>query len=189
MNLTCRAGHWLVLGLLPAILPVAGCSSMRGLQQHTSIMQNSTPMAILPAEGPAVEIPAVPKPEVPRVASLMPNVKDLVVRKKPPPPKDVPAAKATESAVFAPADLVGFDFPSVLQVLRRPDSVQTSALSVVWTYSEPSCTLQLFFYPEIKTRTFRLLKHDLKSAAQGDAERTACMRDMMVMKTDEPALP
>src|SRR4051812_17740766 len=114
MNLTCRAGHWLVLGFLPAMLLVAGCSSMRGLQQHASnMLANSTPMAIPPAEGPAVEIPAVPKPEVPRVASLMPNVKDLVVRKKPPPPKDVPAAKATESAVFAPADLVGFDFPSV----------------------------------------------------------------------------
>jgi hypothetical protein len=175
---------------MPAMLLVAGCSSTRGLQHQTGIMQsNSAPMAIPPAEGPAVEIPAIPKPEVPRVASRMPNVKDLVVRKKPPPPKDLTLPKATEPAVFAPADLVGFDFPSVLQVLRRPDSVQTSALSVVWTYSEPSCTLQLFFYPEIKTRIFRLLKHDLKSAAEGDAERMACMRDMMVMKTDEPALP
>jgi hypothetical protein len=185
MNLTCRAGHWLALGFMPAMLLVAGCSSTRGLQHQASIMQsNSAPMEIAPAEGPAVEIPAVPKPEVPRVDSPMP-----MVRKKPPPPKDLTLPKAAEPAVFAPAELVGFDFPSVLQVLRRPDSVQTSALSVVWTYSEPSCTLQLFFYPEIKTRIFRLLKHDLKSAAEGDAERTACMRDMMVMKTDEPALP
>jgi hypothetical protein len=77
----------------------------------------------------------------------------------------------------------------VLQVLRKPDTVQTSSLSIVWTYSEPNCTLQLFFYPDIQTKIFHLLKHDLKSAADGAAERNACMRDIMAVKNDEPTSP
>ena len=88
--------------------------------------------------------------------------------------------------MVAPADLVGLDFEAVLQVLRKPDTVQSSALSIVWTYSEPNCTLQLFFYPDIQTKIFHLLKHDLKGASDGAAERNACMRDIMAMKNDEP---
>jgi len=172
------------------MLLLAGCSSLRGLDHAKPMVQTTSAPMPVPAEEPLVQIPAIPKPETPQVASRTPDVKDLMVRRKPAPPKDVaPPPKAPEPTVFAPSDLVGFDFPAVLQVLRRPDSVQTSALSVVWTYSEPSCTLQLFFYPEIKTRTFRLLKHELKSVAEGDAETKACMRDMMVMKADESALP
>jgi hypothetical protein len=34
-----------------------------------------------------------------------------------------------------------------------------------------------------------LLKHDLKGAADGTAERNTCMRDIMAMKNDEPASP
>ena len=124
------------------------------------------------------------------MASRTPNAKDSTTRKKTAtPPKRPPLPKLAEPVIVAPADLVGFDFSSVLQVLRKPDTVQSSALSIVWTYSEPTCTLQLFFYPDIQTKIFHLLKHDLKGAADGAAERNACMRDIMAVKNDEPASP
>jgi len=180
-----------VLGLLPAILILAGCSALRGMQSAQVVGES---MIVPPAQEqtiePVVQSPNVPEIEMPRMASRTPNARDSTTRKRvTPAPKRVPLPKLAEPAVVAPADLVGFDFSAVLQVLRKPDSVQSSALSIVWTYSEPSCTLQLFFYPDIQTKVFHLLKHDLKGAADGSAERDACMRDIMVAKNDEPAAP
>jgi hypothetical protein len=104
------------------------------------------------------------------------------------PSKDIAPEPEPAAAAPAPADLVGFDFPHVLQILRRPDTVQNSALSIVWTYAQPDCTLQLYFYPDIQTRIFHLLKFDLKD---GSGERpndtSSCMRRMA--RNDEPASP
>src|SRR5262245_51017154 len=75
----------------------------------------------------------------------------------------VPPALANQPPIM-PAALVGFSFDSVLEVLRMPDSVEKNALSVVWTYAEADCTLQLYFYPDIQTTVFHVLKYDLKSA-------------------------
>ncbi len=179
-----------VLGVLPAILILAGCSTLRGLEAKQTA--GETAMAP-PAEEmlvqPLIQSPKISEPEMPRMASRTPNPKYTPARKPATPPKRVPLPKLAEPVVVAPADLVGFDFSSVLQVLRKPDTVQSSALSIVWTYSEPTCTLQLFFYPDIQTKIFHLLKHDLKSAADGAAERNACMRDIMAAKSDEPASP
>jgi hypothetical protein len=54
---------------------------------------------------------------------------------------------------------------AILNVFRSPDTVQNNNLSVVWIYSPPGCTLQLYFYPDITTTTFHLLKYDLRNAA------------------------
>jgi hypothetical protein len=189
-----RAARSCVLGLLPTILILPGCSALRELRQEPMVAEatmSPPPPEDLPAE-PMVQSPSIPEPEMPQVASRTPNSKDAPARKKIAPPikrAPLPVPKQAESPMLAPADLVGFDFSSVLQVLRRPDTVQSNSVSIVWTYSEPSCTLQLFFYPDIQTKIFRLLKHDLKSAAEGAAERNACMRDIMVVKNDEPAAP
>jgi hypothetical protein len=102
-------------------------------------------------------------------AALMPFPDLPPPRLKPPIPKtatNVPPAgrepPATRIVRIQPAELVGFDFSSIREVLRRPDDVQSSALSVVWVYSESMCTLRLFFYPDIQTRTFHLLKYDVR---------------------------
>jgi hypothetical protein len=178
---------------------LTGCGALRGIERPPMAGKTiSAPMAgktisAPPAEEmlvePVVQAPKISEPEMPRMASRTPNPRDSATRKRVAPPKQPPVPKLAESAVVAPDDLMGFDFSSVLQVLRRPDTVQSNALSVVWTYTEPSCTLQLFFYPDIQTKIFHLLKHDLKSAADGAAERNACMRDIMAMRNDEPPTP
>jgi hypothetical protein len=84
-----------------------------------------------------------------------------------------------------PADLVGFNFDSVLGVLRQPDAVEKNALSVVWTYAGSECTLQLYFYPDIQTAVFRLLKYELKgNGGEKLNESGACMQPMMAMRKD-----
>jgi hypothetical protein len=135
-----------------------------------------------------VEKPQAPPPAPPRTASLLPPRPPAVRNPVVPAPK--PAAPKQDVPTIAPGELVGSDFNSVLQVLRKPDMVQSSALFVVWTYSQAACTLQLFFYPDIQTKIFRLLKYDLKSdAGEKTADRSACLHDMMAVKNDEPAIP
>jgi len=181
-------------GLLPlfaAALVLTSCGSMplRSLfsrPEPTPVR----PVIAAPTEArevtvpePTLELPMAMDPAAPQVASNVPRRPQ-----RPPTPTMKPTPPPQIEAV-APSDLVGSDFSSVLQVLRQPDNVQNSALSVVWTY-ESDCTLQLYFYPDIKTRVFRLLKYDLKdSSGEKPMNSNACMRSIMVAKSDEPASP
>jgi hypothetical protein len=68
-------------------------------------------------------------------------------------------------------------------VLRQPDAVEKNALSVVWTYSGSECTLQLYFYPDIQTAVFRLLKYELKAnSGEKLTGGGACLQPMMASK-------
>jgi hypothetical protein len=178
---------------------LAGCQSLQNLRDFAfgSPPPRASRAVMPPAVDPVlreiplgevtVEKPEPPQPKAPQVATVQrpPPRAPAVPAKKPPPP-----APKEEVATVAPGELVGSDFTSVLQVLRKPDLVQNSALSVVWTYSQPACTLQLFFYPDIQTKIFRLLKYDLKSdAGEKTADRSACLHDIMAVKSDEPAIP
>jgi hypothetical protein len=148
----------------------------------------------IPLQDPVIDSPTAEDPQAPQVASNMPRPRPPA--RRPPlvkpapavPSKDIPSEPETGAAAVAPGDLVGFDFPHVLAILRRPDMVQNSALSIVWTYAQSDCTLQLYFYPDIQTRIFHLLKFDLKD---GSGERpndsSSCMRHMA--RNDEPASP
>jgi hypothetical protein len=137
----------------------------------------------VPVREPTVALPTPANPDAPQVAMNVPRPPS-----RPPTPMMKPAPPLEIEAV-APADLVGFDFSSVRHVLRQPDNIENSALSVVWKY-ETDCTLQLYFYPDIKTRVFRLLKYDLKdSSGEKPMNSNACMRSIMVAKSDEPASP
>jgi hypothetical protein len=132
------------------------------------------------------------KPTMPR--SLRAKLASAVKRPAPPAKAafsdDALAAQESPAPTVAPDELVGSDFSTVRDVLRQPDYVQYSALTVVWAYSGSGCTLRLFFYPDIQTRRFHVLKYDLRSAA-GDkmSDGGACMQHLAVTKNDDPAQP
>ena len=183
------------MGMMPlsaATLVLASCSSL----PFHSIFSTSQPMPAreiitapppdareVPVRQPKLALPAPTNPGAPQVAMNVP---------RPPPRPPTPVMKPApppEVEAVSPADLVGFDFASVRHVLRQPDNIENSALSVVWTY-ETDCTLQLYFYPDIKTKVFRVLKYYLKnSSGEMPANSNACMRSIMVAKNDEPASP
>ena len=194
MSRTRHLAH--AMGLMPlsaATLVLASCSS---LPFHSIFSTSSQPMPAreiiavpppdareVPVRQPKLALPAPTNPGAPQVAMNVPRPPQ-----RPPTPVMKPAPPQEVGAV-APADLVGFDFTSVRHVLRQPDAIENSALSVVWKY-ETDCTLQLFFYPDIKTKVFRVLKYDLKdSNGEMPANSSACMRSIMVAKNDEPASP
>ena len=180
-----------MMALPAAALVLASCGSMP-LQ---SLFSRSAPPPMrpvimspaetreIPVQEPKLALPTPMNPRPPVVASVMSArpPRPPMPMMKPPPPVEMDAV--------LPADLVGSDFSSVLQVLRHPDNVEESSLSVVWTY-QTECRLQLYFYPDIRTRVFRLLKYDLKdSSGERPANSNACMRSIMVAKNDGPASP
>jgi len=182
------------MGFMPlsvAVVMLASCSSF----PFHSIFSRPEPMAVrgvvvIPPDArevavrePMVALPAPTNPDAPQVAMNVPRPPP-----RPPTPMMKPAPPQEVEAVVL-SDLVGSDFDSVRHVLRQPDNIQNSALSVVWTYTT-DCTLQLYFYPDIKTRIYRVLKYDLKdSSGEMPANSNACMRSIMVAKNDEPASP
>ena len=180
-----------IMALPAAALVLASCSSMPlqslfsrpSLPPVRPVIMAPAETREIPVQEPMVAVTAPTTPRPPMVASVMPPrpQRPPMPVMKPPPPMEMDAV--------APGNLVGSDFSSVLQVLRRPDNVEESSLSVVWTY-QSECRLQLYFYPDIKTKVFRLLKFDLKDGSgEKPANSNACMRSIMVAKNDESASP
>lgn len=175
--------------IFSASLALANCSTLKKPPPNPVPVRMSAQAEAqeIPLADPVVDLPMADQPQAPQIASVMP--------KRPPAKKASPLAKGSsakdatpETEAVVPSELVGFDFPAVLQVLRRPDSVQNSALSIVWTYSQSDCMLQLFFYPDIQTKIFHLLKYDLKDGTgEKPSDSNSCMR--RIARTDEPTLP
>jgi len=195
--------RWLFIGLVLSVAPVlSSCASLGLFQPEAPAVSQASPEPPIVVEPPrpmefpelAVGAQIVDAPGMrematpePQIASEMPPARNAMPRRPAPPrqasaqPPSPPAAPRT----VEPAELVGYNFDSVLAVLRQPDAVERNALSVVWTYAGSDCTLQLYFYPDIQTSVFRLLKYELK-ANSGEKlnEGAACMQPMMAMRKD-----
>lgn len=141
-------------------------------------MQLTKPNEMMASARPRPRPPApMTQPARPRPAQRPPGTPASIV-----PPT---LGSAPQVPPITPATLVGYSFDSVLEVLRMPDTVEKNALSVVWTYAEADCTLQLYFYPDIQTTVFHVLKYDLKSAKGEKLSDTgACMQPLMAMRKD-----
>jgi hypothetical protein len=199
--------RWLLLGLALVIAPaLSGCASLGLFQAEPQVASEAPPEPPpvveppRPAEFPElavgaqiVDAPATaeeaPASEPPAAAGVPPA--RTAVPRRPAPTRQASAQPPSPPAsagprTVEPAELVGYNFDSVLTVLRQPDAVEKNALSVVWTYAGSDCTLQLYFYPDIRTAVFRLLKYELKrNSGEKLNESGACMQPMMAMRKDE----
>jgi hypothetical protein len=198
---------WLGLALVMAPA-LSACASLGLFQSEPPVVSEAPPgpppvvEPPRPAEFPELAVGAQivdapmsepPSQNEPPATSTTPPT-PMAAPRRPAPPRQAslqpptPPASATPRTV-EPADLVGFNFDSVLGVLRQPDAVEKNALSVVWTYAGSDCTLQLYFYPDIQTAVFRLLKYELKgTSGEKLNESGACMQPMMAMRKDGPQL-
>jgi hypothetical protein len=119
--------------------------------------------------GSTPEAASVSPPMPSEMASLQPPAPLIPPPTPRPRPNRQPPPKPKEEPPSPPkvvmGNLLGSDFTAVLHVFRSPDSVNNDNLSVVWTYAPPGCTLRLFFYPDIKTTVFHLLKYDFRDSS------------------------
>jgi hypothetical protein len=178
------------LGILVAST-LSACTTLEQLEQRLTLNETPAPPEAMPqqapepppAQMPPHEMPKPPMEMEPRMLGKMPMMRPRPA--KPSAPSEQAQPKPAPIPRVMPADLVGSDFAEVLRLIRQPDTVQTNALAIVWTYSEPVCKLQLYFYPDIETTTFHVLKYDLKDATGGKLENAGlCMQRILIAKND-----
>ncbi|MEQ8194657.1 MAG: hypothetical protein RIB59_09230 [Rhodospirillales bacterium] len=79
------------------------------------------------------------------------------------PLKSAPDTKSAVAAI-APGALIGLDQGEVRRVMGAPGAERKVAAATVWSYRAKDCSLDIFFYQDLKTRTFRALSYDAKAS-------------------------
>jgi len=79
--------------------------------------------------------------------------------------------------------LVGLGPPAVDRILGKPAGTRADAMAVEWTYTAPSCSLSIFFYPDIATGALRALKYNVTDRGSGDGH--ACVNFLVMARSDE----
>ncbi len=98
-----------------------------------------------------------------------------------------PDAPPVQVASIDPATLVGKKPVAVTRILGTPERINRDEMSLIWTYAADGCVLQVYFYPDLNTTDFHVLKYNL---AGGDGKPLTaadpCMREILSMKIDDP---
>jgi hypothetical protein len=134
---------------------------------------NSSP-SVVEAAPPIVEAPpptsaASERPAVPRPA-----------------PRTVQDKPQIKIARFDPSTLVGLAPPAVDRILGRPAVTRADAMTVRWTYIEQSCSLDIFFYPDVTTGVLRMLKYNVTSIKGQAGTGRDCINFLTMARSDEP---
>jgi len=164
--------HWINLHRSIAFGVVLGTFSLNGCtEKPDDPMLRPSVVQADSAELPAVE-PASPAPVVPPPRPVM-KAKPL----------SRPAPTRAKAPIFNPGMLVGLGPPAVDRILGKPAGMRADAMAVEWTYTAPSCSLSIFFYPDIATGALRALKYNVTDRGSGDGH--ACVNFLVMARTDE----
>jgi hypothetical protein len=93
---------------------------------------------------------------------------------------------ARKAARLDPNTLVGLAPDAIDRILGSPTGVRAEAMTVEWTYVRPSCSLIIFFYPDIVTGALRALNYTLGDVNGRVGASQACVDFLMVARSDEP---
>ncbi|MDE2161709.1 MAG: hypothetical protein KGL56_05045 [Alphaproteobacteria bacterium] len=136
---------------------------------------------------------------------LSPGTKPQAVAEKPAAPTPTPPAPSKERrpwheahdapkpdiqekiAKIDPNSLIGLEPSAIERILGTPTRTGKIDMSLVWTYASTDCSLQIFFYPDIKTSSFHVLKY---GAAGGNGSlidtSQPCIQRILTVKNNEP---
>jgi hypothetical protein len=120
-------------------------------------LETETPDASAEAAAPVV----VSEPQV----AALPTIP--VPKRKPAPPAPV--------FQISPKSLVGLNQEATVALLGKTTDVRTESTATVWKYRTEDCELEVFFYLEVPSQTYRALTYDLKTAADSDYATRSCL--------------
>ena len=131
----------------------------------------------------------LPSPPV-AAADKMPQ---QVPRPASPPPVRISAPRAVtrpdkperKLARLAPDSLVGLTPPAIGQLLGKPAETREDAMMIQWTYTMQNCSLNVFFYPDIATGSFRALKYNIASVKDRSGHGHDCTNYLIMARSDE----
>lgn len=97
----------------------------------------------------------------------------------PPPtaPEAMPAPVPARPPVrpLNPKRLVGMTREQVTALIGRPHTVNDNPPATVWVYRTEGCTLDVMFYMDIGTRTFRALAYEVKPSGAEHLAEPECL--------------
>ena len=158
-----RKARWLLLGLAPAL---AGCAQLSNWFDQPKAAVHDTIQQPTPRAREAVHRPR-PGPR----------------RSEPAPtPADLPAQVAS----IDPQSLVGLTAPAVTRLLGAPGNTAKDQMSLVWTYGGEGCVLKVYFYPDLKTAAFHVLKYSVAGAdGKPLIDAAPCLRQIQSARNDD----
>src|SRR5262249_28768674 len=95
------------------------------------------------------------------------------------------AEKEKKTALLVPSSLVGLAPPDIGRILGKPSEAREEAMMIRWTYSGQNCALDIFFYPDIATGSFRALKYNVASVKGRPGHGHSCTDYLMMARSDE----
>lgn len=144
-------------GLLLIALVLGACAPAAPVGQPAAATPIPTPR---PAPVAAPAQPAI-SPEV----AAIPPIPVL-------PPRDRPDPTLT------PERLVGLTEEDLKQLIGAPAAVREEPPAVLWSYSSAGCALNVFFYMDLASRTFRALTYELKPKEPKGLAGGACLASL-----------
>ena len=162
-----RIGLKLVLAL--ALLAGASCADNGPVpaREETAVYE-------LPAETPRMPLPR-PKPERPKAAQKPSKAVEAKAKATPVEPVEEPG-KDTWTIEM----LVGMTEAETRGRLGPPNFAEDAAPSRIWLYAAENCSIRLYFFPEVESLVYRVLRYEVL----GDGDGGQCLADLA--KGDRP---
>lgn len=89
-------------------------------------------------------------------------------------------------AMVDPNTLAGLTPPAVTRLLGPPAGTSKDEMSLVWTYTADGCALKVYFYPDIKTSDFHVLKFSLAGADGKPLDADApCRQKLLALRAND----
>jgi hypothetical protein len=136
-------------------------------------------------------------PDHPATQPAAPQVAVAQAAPPPPPPQAEPKPKHPKAraekepakvAAIDPNSLIGLDPAAVEKILGNPKGKTEGDPSLTLIYSGGSCSLEIFFFPDLKTGVFRALKYSSTDASGSPIDSSqACIRNILAVRSNGPA--
>ena len=145
------------LGALVLAIPaLSACAALESMKRE-----------LFPPEAAAGDTQAAPLASQPAVSR--PSAAPILPRRKPEAISDKPEAisdkpEAISELTLAEADperLVGLDFDAAKALLGDPAAKHEEPPAEIWAYEGGTCMFNLFFYPSVDGKVFRVLAYEV----------------------------
>lgn len=155
----------ITLGLIA--LSLGGCMSLAEKAPPSSAELRGSVAEVAPPPEPVVSPPAEPPPRIKKVSRVKPASR-------------VPQDKA---AAIDPDTLIGMGPGEVRKLLGTPAQTRNDQLPREWIYGTGRCSFRVFFYPNLNTASFRVLKY---GSSDGNGElidiSDVCIRHILTAR-------
>lgn len=93
-------------------------------------------------------------------------------------PVPVPPPKDRVTQPIEPETLVGLSQEETRRLFGNPSAMRDEPPAVIWTYGSSGCGLDIFFYLDLGTQTFKALTYDLKPNGPKGLQGGACVASL-----------